>query len=144
MSSTLVKRITFVMVALLLISGAMMMSGCATDAPITVNFVTLGGSGALPEVTVGQSYSAIIQAAGVSGPPTGVYNYALASGSLPSGITLQTVNVLGTNDISNAVISGKDLNANDSGKTFSFTLTATDTEKPAHTGTSGTYTITVK
>jgi hypothetical protein len=137
------KRLIGAGFGLVVLAATMGLTSCASSSAIKVGFVTLGGSGALPDATIGKPYTTDISATGVTGPPTGVYTYALNSGSLPNGITLQTVNTLGVNDTSVAVISGTDTTAADNGKTFSFTVSATDSEKPAHVGISGTYTITV-
>lgn len=138
---TRVNRLIGAALGLMMLAGTMVLTSCASSSTITVNFVTAGG--ALPDAIVGTAYSTNVYADGVSGPPTGVYTYALNSGSLPSGMALTTVNTLGVNDTSAGVISGKDTNALDHGKTFTFTLSATDGEKPSHVGISPSYTITV-
>src|SRR5271166_672801 len=128
------KRMIGVSLSLVTLAATMLFTSCASQLPVTVTFVTLGGSGALPNVTVGHAYTTTIQADGTSGPPTGVYTYTIDSGTLPLGMTPTTVNTIGVNDTSVLVITGTDHAAGDSGKTFSFTVKAVDTETPAHSG----------
>lgn len=135
------KRLIGAGFALLALAATMGLSSCATSSKITISFTTPAGP--LATATIGHAYYATVVAAGVTGPPTGVYTFSLDSGSLPSGITLTTKNTTGTNSTSFAVISGTDTNANDNGKTFTFTVKAIDTLTPPTVGISGLYTITV-
>jgi Putative Ig domain len=135
------KRLIVAGFALIALAATMGLTSCASSSPITVTFTT--PAGALPEAGVGHAYSTTVSADGSTGPPTGVYTYALNSGTLPHGLTLTSANTLGTNDTSVGLISGTDTTAADNGKTFTFTISATDSETPAHVGISGTYTITV-
>ncbi len=138
----LVKRLTGVVVVLLLLAGTMLLSSCGTSAPISINFST---TSPLPAATAGVKYSTQIRAFGVTGPPTGVYNFTLISGSFPgynagANGTLQfaTVNTTGVNDTSVAVISGTPAHSG----TYTFTVQATDSLKKP-TVASAEYTLTV-
>ncbi len=135
------KRLIGAGFALLALAATLGLSSCASTTPIEIDFKTPAGP--LATATIGHAYYATVVADGVTGPPTGVYTYSLDSGSLPSGITLTTKNTTGTNSTSVAVISGTDTNANDNGKTFTFTVKAVDMLTPPTVGISGMYTITV-
>jgi hypothetical protein len=77
----------------------------------------------LPNGTVGSSYSLALQATGGVVP----YGWSLASGSLPTGLTLST----------GGVISGTPTASG----TFTFSLTVTDSEVPPVTVTSAIFTV---
>lgn len=91
----------------------------AIAAPPTIKFSTTS----LPGGTVGTAYSASVLATGGAGTLT----YAVASGSLPAGVTMST----------GGVLSGKPTG----GGTSTFTVKATDAY--GDTGTSGTLSIAV-
>jgi hypothetical protein len=135
------KRLIGAGFALLALAATMGFTSCASSTPFEINFIN--PPGALPNATVGAAYYTQVAADGVTGPPTGVYTYSIDSGSLPSGITLATVNTTGVNSTSIAAISGTDTRPGDHGKTFTFTVKAVDTLKVPNVGISGEYTITV-
>jgi hypothetical protein len=135
------KRLIVASFALIALAATMGLTSCASSTPIAVTFST--PAGALPEAAVGHAYTTAVSADGPTGPPVGIYTYALNSGTLPHGLAVTSLNTQGTNDTSVALISGTDTTGADSGKTFTFTLSATDSDTPAHVGISGTYTITV-
>jgi uncharacterized protein YhjY with autotransporter beta-barrel domain len=88
-------------------------------APLTINPATL------PPATQGTAYSQTITASNGVAP----YTYAILSGALPSGLTLNT---------SSGVISGTPTVSG----AFPFTVQATDSNSPANTGTHA-YTLNV-
>ncbi len=143
MSHKMFQRFAGSTVALLLLSGAFLLSSCGTSAPIRVTFLT---NSPLPAATAGVKYTTSIQADGVTGPPTGVYQYSIVSGTFPGvGVTpsngtlaFATSNTVGTNDSSMAVITGTPTRA----ATYTFTVQAQDSLKPPTTG-SAQYTLTV-
>jgi hypothetical protein len=138
MLNILVKRLTGVTVMLLLLAGTMLLSSCATDAPITINFTT---PSPLPDASIGQKYSTDIRAFGVTGPPTGYYTWTLASGTLPPGLQLlpQVGGSINTNTISYLLIAGTPTHTG----TYTFTVEATDSLKPP-TKQTQQYAITVQ
>jgi streptogramin lyase len=92
-------------------------SGITGSANVTVNLALSPAT--LPQVTVGDDYSATISAAGGSGN----YSFQLLSGTLPTGLSLSGAGVLsGTPTIAG---------------TSNFTVRATDTSSPSVTGTLG-------
>jgi hypothetical protein len=130
------KRLIEMGFALFALAATMGFTSCASSSPITVNFVT---PSPLPAATIGVEYSQNIQATGVTGPPTGTYTYTY-TGTLPPGLSFVSHSVPGSsnNSVSYAIISGHPTHIG----TYNFTLTATDTDKPAHVG-SAPYAITV-
>ena len=88
--------------------------------PLSVTTTSLAGG------VVGQSYSASLASSGGKGSVT----WSLASGSLPSGLTLNT---------STGAISGTPT----AGGTSTFTVQATDSGAPARTATSSSLSVTV-
>lgn len=143
MSHKMFKRIAGSTVALLLLVGAFLLSSCGTSAPIRVTFLT---NSALPAATAGVKYSTTIEADGVTGPPTGVYQYSILSGNFPGvgatpsngTLTFATENIIGTNSTSVALISGTPTRSG----TYTFTVQATDSLKPPTVG-SAQYILTV-
>jgi hypothetical protein len=85
---------------------------------ITVASATLTvTTSSLPGATVGLSYSSTLQASGGTTP----YNWSLASGQLPSGLSLST--------------SGQISGTPSASGTYSFTVKVTDSSSPAKTAT---------
>ena len=94
------------------------------NAPAST-FVFSPGAGSLAKGTVGKTYSKTIAVTGGTAP----YSYAVSSGALPAGLSL---------DAATGKITGKPTGAG----TYSFTVTATDSASPANTGTAA-YSLTV-
>ena len=138
MLNTLAKRLTGVMVALLLLTGTIMLSGCGTGSPIEIKFIT---ASPLPDANLGVKYSADIRATGVTGPPTGYYTWSMTGGSLPPGLQLQPQvgGSINTNTISYLIIAGTPTHTG----TYTFTIEAVDSLVPP-TKQSQQYSITVQ
>ncbi|MFZ3265575.1 MAG: putative Ig domain-containing protein [Terriglobales bacterium] len=100
--------------------------GASTPAPLSVVTVS-----SLPAAVVNSSYSATLQAN--SGTPP--YTWAVTSGSLPPGLTLNasTGVISGTPTAPTQAIPRKPRAADSSPTTYSFTVTVTDSSSPAKT-----------
>jgi fibronectin type 3 domain-containing protein len=99
------------------------MPGVDTTVTVTTVTITISPS-TLPSGTVNAAYSQTLTASGGTGP----YHFALASGTLPPGLTLST----------SGVLSGTPTSA--SGSPYSFTISATDANSNAGTQS---YTVTI-
>ena len=99
----------------------------AATLTLTVNPKMVITASSLPAGTVGQSYSAALSASGGAAP----YTWAVTSGSLPAGLTL---------DPNSGAITGTPTAAASS----SVTVTATDSSTPNQGSVSKTFTLTVK
>ena len=101
---------------------------CGASTPVPLSVVTVSS---LPTAVVGSSYSATLQAK--SGTPP--YTWAITSGTLPAGLTLDTSTgvISGTPTAPAAPLSRKRTAANTSSTTYNFTVTVTDSSTPAKT-----------
>jgi hypothetical protein len=137
------KRLIGSALAFFVLAGMSLLNGCGTSAPITITFVT---PSPLPSATAGMNYTTSIHATGLTGPPTGVYQFSIVAGQFPGfngtpangTLKIATVNTLGTNDKSDAVISGTPTRPG----TYTFIIQATDSLNPPTVATAQ-YTLTV-
>lgn len=110
---------TLVLVALLVACGA------STPAPLSVVANT-----SLPTAVVNSPYSATLQAS--SGTPP--YTWAVTSGSLPAGLTLNaSTGVISGTPTAPAQPTSRKRRAESAPSTYDFTVTVTDSSTPAKT-----------
>ena len=108
-------------------SGAQSQSRTYTDVVIALPAVSITTISPLASATVGASYSQTLQASGGAG--AGSYAWSLASGSLPTGLSLSaaavisgTPSVVGLSSFDARVTSGTGLSAVTSTKTFTLAV----------------------
>ena len=108
-------------------SGAQSQSRSYTDVVIVLPAVSITTTSPLASATVGASYSQTLQASGGAG--AGSYAWSLASGSLPTGLSLSaagvisgTPSVVGPSSFDARVTSGAGLSAVTSTKTFTLAV----------------------
>ncbi len=97
------------------VGGATLLAGPIGVAAVPV--VTVTTATPLPDAAVGTPYSQSLVAAGGTGP----YTWALASGSLPAGLSLSTAGVVSGTPTARG--------------TSAFSVTVTDSANPAHSTT---------
>jgi hypothetical protein len=100
-------------------------AGTASEVLTLAIAAPLSLSGSFPDGFVGAPYSAALQATGGTGP----YNFALASGTLPAGLSLAA----------NGAIAGTPSTAG----TSTFSISVTDSSSPAHQSSTASFTVTI-